>query len=801
MTENSGDLDFRALALFEESLNQRIEDRASWIRQQARSDAKLCEKALLLLEKDQTPASMIQTGHVILEKPEDIEIPENIGAYRIIGLIGQGGMGAVYHGKRDSGDFDHDAAIKVIRSGVLSDKLIERFERERQTLASLIHPNIARLYDGGTTQDNAPYFIMEYIDGLPITEWVRKHNISETERLHLFVNVCEAISHAHQNLIVHRDITPSNVLVTKTGEVKLIDFGIAKPHDEEAPKDVLKNSLASLSFTPGYAAPERAKGASANTLSDIYSLGKLLNSLFRDNVIDPELKAIISQATAENPEARYETVKALIDDLEHYRQGFPVKAYSASAAYAVRKFMSRHKVGTFFTAGALIALVAALGVTIYQYQRAEANLDRANARFDEVRALAKYQIFSLYDDLSRVAGNTRTRASLARKAQNYLANLAKYPSASPALKLETARGHIRLARIFGVPAQPNLGNVVTARKNLKAAEVLLYEITQIRPQFKNLAATQVNLKAAQALILVHDDQNLTAAREVILSAQKILEATPPSKRNGYWYMARRSLRYSALERADQAGEIDLLREISTQFLQDITEWPQEMQNGPEAAQDKAYYHYWQGLANYLAGTHQKAVVDFKNGHMELSKLEGMQHNDPMLLYLLSWTNYLGYGSAAQLPDQKQAGVFLDQAAYFLERLKSLQEGDASIIRLSMQIREAKAQLLADLGKFDQAIEQEKKVLEDQEKLAIAKPEPSQYTTWAYSHIILAYMYRDTDNRVLTCNHLKKAEELLRPFAQAKQLPLYMQNAAERLPVRIEQCLTGKKIESMNALFE
>ncbi|VAW03020.1 serine/threonine protein kinase [hydrothermal vent metagenome] len=805
MTQNSNDpdkaLDFKALALFEDSLNQKPDDRAVWIRRQAGQDSDLCEKALRLLERDHDSSDIIQTGRVILERPDDTTPPERIGAYRITGLIGQGGMGAVYHGKRDRGDFDHDAAIKVIRPGVLSDKLIERFEQERQTLASLIHPNIARLYDGGKTQDNAPYFIMEYVDGMPITDWVKKRDSSEADCLNLFSNVCKAINHAHKNLIVHRDITPSNVLVTESEEVKLIDFGIAKPHDDGTLEDFSGNSLASLSFTPGYAAPERIKGAGANTLSDIYSLGKLLASLFKDVSIKPELRAIILKATAENPEDRYETVRALLDDLDDYRRGLPVRAYATSTAYGVRKFISRHKMAAIFSVVAVTALLTAFGVTIFQYQRAEQNLARANARFDEVRELAKYQIFTLYDDLSRVAGNTGTRASLARKAQAYLASLASHPSASPALKLETARGYIRLARIFGVPAQPNLGDVVTARKNLTAAEGLLGEIDKSHPDFKDLGATLVALKAAQALILVHDDQDLPAAQKKILSAMAILESASSDARSPYWHMARRNLRYADLERADQAGDVDHLRETSLQVVADIDQWPEEMQTGPEAALDRGHYNYWQGLANYLDGKHEQAVIDFRAGHVQLSKAERQQKNDPMLLYLLSWTNYLGYGSAAQLTDQQLSGQFLDQAAHFLERLKSLQEGDASIIRLSMQLREAKAQLLADMGKFDEAIARQTALVADQESLAVAKPEPSQYTTWAYSHIILAYMYYDTEQRPATCEHLKKAEELLRPLAQARQLPKYMQNAAERLPVRIEQCVGGRKISKMNALFE
>ena len=200
------------------------------------------------------------TGGAFHETLDDTAVPEQIGAYKITGLIGRGGMGAVYRGERVSGDFDHDVAIKVVRPGAMSDKLIARFEAERQTLASLSHPNIARLFDGGTLESGAPYIVMEYIDGLPITDFADKNNAAKAERLALFKAVCSAVSHAHQNLIIHRDITPSNVLVDKGGQVKLIDFGIAKPFDEDAAVLDMEHSLASLSFTPGFAAPERSQG-------------------------------------------------------------------------------------------------------------------------------------------------------------------------------------------------------------------------------------------------------------------------------------------------------------------------------------------------------------------------------------------------------------------------------------------------------------------------------------------------------------------------------------------------------------
>ncbi|MEZ6023707.1 MAG: serine/threonine-protein kinase [Hyphomonadaceae bacterium] len=226
-------LEREAMTVFEEFLAVPEADRATWldVRTQGRPELKTRVSALVMADR----STMVQTGGAIGALQEET-IPERIGAYRIVSLIGRGGMGAVYLAERDAGDFTRTVAIKVIKAGLFSPEVVRRFQSERQTLATLAHPNIALLYDGGETEAGSPYIVMEYVDGAPLMQWVAEQTPTRATRLALFADICSAVAFAHARLIVHRDLSPSNVLVTREGVAKLIDFGIAKPADEAQPK-------------------------------------------------------------------------------------------------------------------------------------------------------------------------------------------------------------------------------------------------------------------------------------------------------------------------------------------------------------------------------------------------------------------------------------------------------------------------------------------------------------------------------------------------------------------------------------
>ena len=323
-----------------------------------------------------------------------------IGAYRVLGELGAGGMGAVLLAERDDGQFRQRVAIKLIR-GFPTTEGKRRLRQERQILAQLDHPNIARLIDGGETADGQPYVVMECVDGVPLLEYaatqLSDHGVPSTSllqaRLVLFDAIADAVQHAHGRLVIHRDLKPGNVLVRADGQPKLLDFGIAMLVDLSAASDPRQTST--RVWTPGYAAPEQQQGRAITTATDVFGLGGLLRELltgerapgrpgvlpagFRPLSLDADLRGILGKAQSDRPEDRYATVEALRDDVRRWADGRPVRAAADSALYRLRKFVGRHRLGVAFT----VVLITGTLAVVWQIAR-----ERARALDAEARATA-----------------------------------------------------------------------------------------------------------------------------------------------------------------------------------------------------------------------------------------------------------------------------------------------------------------------------------------------------------------------------------------------------------------------------
>lgn len=409
-----------------------------------------------------------------------------VGPYRIESQLGRGGMGTVFLATRESDGFSQRVALKLVRGG---ESLVRRFRKERSILASLEHAGIARLLDGGTTQEGLPYLAMEYVDGIPIDDYCRSHALGLTAKLRLFLQLCDAVQHAHRALVIHRDLKPSNVLVTADGTAKLLDFGIAKLATTDADPD----APATRVMTPDYASPEQLRGLSVTTATDVYSLGVLLfeiltgrlpfdrakrtadseaprpSSFSPESRLGSEIDAIVLAALEPDPARRYGSVENLAADIRRFLTGHPVAARQQTAAYRFRKFVRRNVFAVSAAAAVFLVTVVALVATLHQKRLAE-------RRFEEVRSLANSVVFEIHDAIAVLPGSTPARALLVRRALVYLDNLARESNGNRALQNELARAYLKIGDVQGLPYSANLGDTAGAaasyRKALSIAESL-----------------------------------------------------------------------------------------------------------------------------------------------------------------------------------------------------------------------------------------------------------------------------------------------------------------------------------------
>jgi eukaryotic-like serine/threonine-protein kinase len=472
-------------------------------------------------------------------------IGQRLGSFEIIKEIGAGGMGVVYQASRVDENFEQHVAIKLLRSGFHSDFTLARFRSERQILAKLQHPNIARLLDGGTTAEGQPYFVMELIEGTPIDQYCDAHKLSIVERLRLFRVVCGAVQYAHRNLFIHRDIKPGNILVTAEGVPKLLDFGIAKILD---PVTLPEEAEATVSWarmlTPEYASPEQARGDPITTASDVYSLGVLLYRLLTGHppycvegraahevlraitetepvkpslVIDrvetdtgadgqaitltPELVSrsrdgepeilrrrlsgdldnIILKALRKEPDRRYPSVDQFSEDIGRHLEDLPVLARQDTIRYRTGKFVLRHKAGVLAAALVLVTLVVGIVSTTWEAHIARQQRTRAEQRFNDVRKLANSLVFELYNAIKDLQGATPARKLLVGRALEYLNSLSGEAAGDASLQSELATAYERVGDVQGNPSRANLGDIPGALDSYRRSLAILESLRTADP--------------------------------------------------------------------------------------------------------------------------------------------------------------------------------------------------------------------------------------------------------------------------------------------------------------------------------
>jgi eukaryotic-like serine/threonine-protein kinase len=456
-------------------------------------------------------------------------IGRSVGPYQIIAEIGRGGMGTVYRAVRVDGEFEVAVAIKVVRHGMNSDLVLERFRTERQIQARLGHPNITRLLDGGTTDDGLTYFVMEFIEGYPLTKYCDSRQLSITDRLKLFRKICDAVSYAHQNLIVHRDLKPDNILVTAEGTPKLLDFGLAKIL--EVPADGSDPTMTMVRMgTPAYSSPEQILGEPVGIATDVYSLGVVLYELLtgrrpyrldslgweesarvvcerdatrpssivslkannadetaqisfaRRTTVDGlrkrlagDLDNIVSVALRKEPARRYRSVDQLSEEIQHHLEGRPVKARGDSIAYKTSKLIGRHKLGFALVAAFSLMFIAASGVAAWQAHRLA-------VRVDEDRKLATSFLVNVHEAIAKLPGATPVREALLTKSLAYLNGLASETGHDRETRRSLALAYERFADLqVGVDAA-GFGKSAQALRTYETAKRLREALAREYPE-------------------------------------------------------------------------------------------------------------------------------------------------------------------------------------------------------------------------------------------------------------------------------------------------------------------------------
>lgn len=602
-----------------------------------------CEDATLRADLGRLLASHDQAEHFLedldteraaaLLHDEAIAEEPLIGPYRLVQEVGRGGMGTVYLAERATGQFQQQVALKLIKRGMDSDAILHRFLHERQILARLHHPSIARLYDGDVTSDGRPYFAMEYVDGTPITAYCDEHRLDVEARLRLFQEVCRAVHYAHQNLVVHRDLKPSNMLVTEEGELKLLDFGIARLLDEDAEAGLTLTEAGCRVMTPEYAAPEQVQGAAITTATDVYALGVVLYELLTGHrpyqfkqrtpaaiarhlseteperpstvvrraatiqhtdgttdILPPELVSqkrglapdrlqrrlagdldtVLLKALRKEPERRYASAEAFLEDIKRHLSGLPVHARKDTLAYRTAKFIRRNRTGVAAAALVVLALLGGLGTALWQARVARQEAATAEAVADFVVRLfeqadpdavpgeevtARSLLEQSPEQIEReLAGQPKVQAEMLQVVSRLHMALGLYEETEPLLQqaLTLRRTHYGTAHPETARTLSLLGLLAYDQSEYANAEAYLREAVQIQKATYGNNHLEVATTLQRLASVSRNQDKLVEAeslyRQVFSIRQRHLSSTNPDladAMSGLAYVLRRAGNYGA----------------------------------------------------------------------------------------------------------------------------------------------------------------------------------------------------------------------------------------------------------------
>ena len=727
--------------LFDDAVSRPREERAAWIAYSTEGDSELYSEVMSLVASHEAATKKfmsegirdaLESFHRINSK--DYMESALIGPYRLIRELGSGGMGVVFLADRCDDQYTAQVAIKLIRPGMDTEFIVARFRRERQTLARLQHPNIARLLDGGTTDTGLPYFVMEYVDGLSLKDYIERHAVGLRGRIELFRQICSAVDYAHRNFVIHRDIKPGNIVIGDQGQLKLLDFGICKLLQSDLSSQI--ETRVQL-LTPDYASPEQVCGEAVTLSTDIYSLGVVLYELMThtlphrfDNLSAKEIRQVISEtkivrpslavpeatgahllrgdidiivmrALEREPELRYQSVAQLAEDLRRHLANEPILARPPTLLYLSRKFIRRHTTLVAATALVMLALSVGLGISIKETRT-------AHRRLQEVQSLAGKLIFDVHDAIKELPGSTLARALVIQTGMDALDRVSESVKGDVKAEIDLAKSYRRLGDVQGYVLSANLGNIPAAMKSYQKALALLDDALSIRSGSQIAHAEQLmvyerigRLESAsghardavstihQGLLLGEDflakgdtGFRLSLANLYIESAEAKRSVRDPA---GSLQDASRSLQLAEQIRSSDPGYTDVTQTLATTYA------AMGMAESSLGHMQEAEAHYRQGasemekiVASNPASVTGKRELMLAYGH--IADLAG----NPAMNNLGDRAGALaGYRRASQIGKELYEADRADQRAaadyaIVLSRLESLMDQEDPAARMSVQ---------------------------------------------------------------------------------------------------------------------
>lgn len=688
------DLERRALEALEHLLDQPEAEREATLARLDGEDAALAAALRRLLAHDDSVTGWMPTDAPGLWPTENDRVPDRIGPFAIEGVLGRGGMGVVLRGVRDDGMFDQTVAIKLVRGSLASLHQRERFILERQILARLDDPAIARILDGGVWEES-PFFVMEFVDGVGLIEYAAANGLDLQARLSLFIQLCRAVQYAHRQLIVHADLKPSNVMVTPTGQVKLLDFGIARIIGDEGvatgPSGSGKSGTGSITLTRAYAAPERRSGARPSIEGDVFSLGAILHELLTGRVgvpdaatgvwpsassadtlsssgaatLEGDLDAIIGKALVPDPAGRYPDVAALVADVEYWSAGYPVAARPLGRLGRAHLFVRRHRRGVALTAVVGAILLASAVVATMQAVRAERERAIAERSFADIRALDR-SLTESYDALARHPGTVAQRARLAENAAATLARLQLTGDAPVDIRVDAARNWRRLAEILAYPATSNLGQPERGLAALARGDVLLVAVLAERPRDAD-ALTELGWIRADRWALAPDTADaahLIAESRGFFESALAIQPDAPFARLGL-VMLERADAYQRIwaDNAPREAIAPLNRALAAMRA---ARWPAAL--APRVAALEIGLLNELGDATYYAGDVAGAVAPYRAADIIADREIGIRGETPTLSLVKAVAAWNLSGTLGELGREDEALALARTGSARMERL-------------------------------------------------------------------------------------------------------------------------------------